>query len=328
MKYTWQALAAALAVVVITWLLWAARAPTYIARLLVDTFLFATLGQVVNLTNGMLGQVFFGPAMFFGMGAYTAGLLSTQGGINPYAAGLAAIGLTAVFGLLVGYLLRSISGHYFGLATIASSLILLQLTNHFIDFTGGPHGLSLPLLGQAPAQFQFNADYPFVLISGLLAVATVLLVAWIRHTPLGLQARAMKDGERAAVSLGINAIQVKMTIMALAAAVGAAVGVVRLQYHLLIEPETAFGVETNVVATLLPIAGGLGHPWAPVVAALILRPAQSLLRGMSYTRFGMEMLLYGIVVIAIIMLLRDGILGLRWPRRQAAKGRTAHGPGA
>src|SRR5205823_3451820 len=114
----------------------------YVLRVAAMTCIFAAFAASWDLLAGYTGQVSFGHALFFGVGAYSSALLSLRLGFAPViAAGTGALIATAI-GLCVGYLCLRLRGSYLSLATLAFPLILIGVLFAFPDFSGGALGIT------------------------------------------------------------------------------------------------------------------------------------------------------------------------------------------
>src|SRR3954466_16216474 len=114
----------------------------YVLRILTMTCLFAAFAASWDLLAGYTGQVNFGHALFFGVGAYTSALLSLKLGVSPWVTVWAGAAVATLAGLLAGYLCLRLRGSYLSLATLAFPLIVLGLLFAFPDFSGGELGVS------------------------------------------------------------------------------------------------------------------------------------------------------------------------------------------
>ena len=118
--------------------------PTYYASLAAYAVVLALLGTAVNITVGYLGLISFGHAAFFGLGAYTAGLLAVKCGVNFWAATLVAIAPGACLGALVGFASLRVRGPYFAISTLVTAEILRLIASNWIALTRGPLGVIVP----------------------------------------------------------------------------------------------------------------------------------------------------------------------------------------
>ena len=155
----------------------------------------------------------------------------------------------------------------------------------------------------------------------------MLLTAWLRHSRFGACLQAVRDNEDAARAVGVDPFQVKLVATVLSAALMGAAGGFYVQVFQYIDPTIAYGPHTSVEALVGAIVGGMGTLWGPVLGALGLHILADLTRNLFGQLPGINMVIYGVVLVLIVMFLPRGIAGLgtwtplQWLRRQSGGGR-------
>ena len=272
--------------------------------------LYATLlGQSWNILAGFGGQFSFGHAVFFGTGAYASAVLQAKFGWNAWAALPAAIALGAAAGAFIGALSfrYGLRGSYFALVTLAFAEVFRVLANN-LPFTGMGVGLMLKL---EPGALNFQLERAGFLYVILAFVVVALLIShWLKHSRYGAWLQAVRDNEAAAAALGVNVFRVKLGAIMLSAALMAAGGVFYVQYFQYIDPSIAYGPAVSIEALLGPIVGGLGSVWGPVLGALVLHLLGESTRGLVENAPGVNLIVYGAVLVAMISFLPRGLAGL------------------
>jgi len=272
--------------------------------------LYATLlGQSWNILAGFGGQLSFGHAVFFGTGAYASAVLQAKFGWNAWAALPAAIALGAAAGAFIGALSfrYGLRGSYFALVTLAFAEVFRVLANN-LPFTGMGVGLMLKL---EPGALNFQLERAGFLYVILAFVVVALLIShWLKHSRYGAWLQAVRDNEAAAAALGVNVFRVKLGAIMLSAALMAAGGVFYVQYFQYIDPSIAYGPAVSIEALLGPIVGGLGSVWGPVLGALVLHLLGESTRGLVENAPGVNLIVYGAVLVAMISFLPRGLAGL------------------
>lgn len=247
-------------------------------RLMILVFLYALLGQAWNILGGYTGQVSLGHAAYFGMGAYTSTLLLAKLGVTPWI-GMIAGGLVAVaLSMIIGYPSFRLSGHYFVIATIVLAEIVQTV---FINWrwAGGAIGLFLPLLDESFLAFEFHSSkLPYYYISLGLLVCIVVVTYFIERSKLGYYFQAIKGDPDAARSLGIDITKYKLIAMAISAFCTGIGGTFYAQFVLFIDPDSVLSFSLSVLITLIPVLGGVGTLWGPVLGAFVLIPVSELTR--------------------------------------------------
>jgi branched-chain amino acid transport system permease protein len=283
------------------------------------------LAQAWNILGGFGGQFSFGHALFFGTGAYVQGIAQLQG-VNPWLALALALAVSAGAGLAVGALTfrYGLKGSYFALVTLAFAEVF-RIVALSVPFTGAGVGLMVPLRASvANMQFATRAGYVWLVLA--LVTAALLVSAWLRHSRFGAYLQAVRDNEDAARAVGVNPFRVKLAAIGLSGALMGAGGAFYIQVFQYIDPGIAYGPGTSVEALVAAIVGGMGTLWGPVLGAVALHLLADVTRNLFGQLPGINMVIYGAVLVLIVMFLPRGIAGIgvpaRWPRR--AVPRDAH----
>ncbi|WP_313619882.1 branched-chain amino acid ABC transporter permease [Achromobacter sp.] len=269
----------------------------------------ALLSQAWNILGGYGGQLSFGHALFFGVGAYAQALGQLNLGFNPWLVLPMAIALGALVGVAVGGLTfrYGLKGSYFALVTLAFAEVFRILALS-VSFTGGGVGLMVPLQeGVANMQFGSRRGYIYLLLCFVLLA--LLVTAWLRHSRFGAYLQAVRDNEDAARAIGVNPLRVKLGGIALSAAFMSAAGAFYVQVFQYIDPGIAFGSAVSVEALVGAIVGGMGTLWGPLLGAVTLHALADLTRNLFGELPGISMVIYGVVLILIVMFMPRGITG-------------------
>ena len=269
------------------------------------------LAQAWNVLGGFGGQFSFGHALFFGVGAYSHVMLQLHAGCNPWVALPLAMLASALVGALVGGLSfrYGLKGSYFALVTLAFAEVF-RIVTLSLSWTGGGVGLMLPL-SESPANMQFSTRAGYVwLMLGLVTLA-LICTAWLRHSRFGAYLQAVRDNEDAASAVGVNPFRIKLAAIILSGAFMGAGGAFYAQVFQYIDPGLAFGPHTSVEALVGAIVGGMGTLWGPVLGALALHVLADVTRNLFGQLPGINMVVYGAVLVLIVMFLPRGISGAR-----------------
>jgi branched-chain amino acid transport system permease protein len=291
---------------------------------LVTAMIIALAAQGWNLLAGYGGQFSFGHAAFFGAGAYGDAILQTRYGINAYAAMLAATAIGAVVGAVIGTLsFRSgLRGSYFALITLAFAEVFRIIANA-APLTGGAAGTLIKLkLSAANFQFASRAIYFWIILA--LVVAAMALMRGIERSRFGAYLVAVRENENAATALGVDTLNVKLKAITLSAGLTALSGAFYAQYFLFVDSSIAFGTWISIEALLAPIIGGLGTVFGPLLGALALYFLGELAKAIAGRIPGIDLALFGILLVLTVAFARQGLQGLltglsqAWrPRRPA-----------
>ena len=314
----WRAVGIALVVAALVGALPAAVTDVFTLNLLVLTLMYAALAQSWNILSGYCGQISLGHALYFGTGAYATALALQKSGVVPWF-GMAAGGVAAAaIALGVGWPCFRLRGHYFVIATIViaetASLLVLNW-----DFAGAALGIDLPAGADSLSALRFGrSKLPYFYFALGLALVTFCVTAALQNSKWGYWWRAVKDDPVAAESLGVEVFRSKMAAAAVSAfftAVGGGFYAVFVGY---IDPPSVMGFEISLLIALPAVLGGLGTLWGPATGAAILIPLTELTRSsVGGSGRGIDLIVYGALVMVIALVRPDGIVGLLARRRRA-----------
>jgi len=279
----------------------------YYQHLMILVLIWVVIGTSWNLLAGYTGQVSFGHAAFFGIGAYTAGILYSKLGLSPWW-GMLFGGFSAVIlGLLIGYLCFRLRGPYFALATLASGEILRLIANNWVDFTEGMVGI---LIIQT-----FGSKLPYYYIVLAIAAASVGAIYLVMKSKWGYYFVSIREDQDAAESLGINTTLYKNVSLIISSFFTGLAGAFYMNYMGFIDPSVVFSLHNiSIQAILVGIIGGVATIWGPAIGALVMVGIQELFRT---SIFGLaphwvsqgHALAFGLLVVLTILFLSNGLVG-------------------
>lgn len=275
----------------------------------------------LNLLTGYTGQISIGHSAFFGTGAYAYAILVAKEGMSPWLGGLAAVVVAALLGLLCGIPALRIKGIYLGLVTLALAVVFPAVVTKYADLTGGSQGLVVPIL-RAPS-WSGVADDQFAYLVALVALVGVLLVSRnIAGSRVGRALTSLKDNETASLSMGVQVSLLKIFAFALSAAMAGLSGALFVATQGFISPSTSFVTLIGSIQFLTAmVLGGVASILGPIVGTYVTQTAPELLAGFNP---GLSQLLYGVLIIGVMLVARDGIIGvLRASVRTIGKGSAA-----
>lgn len=285
------------------------------------TLYAALLAQAWNLLGGYGGQFSFGHALFFGTGAYTQAVAQLSGGLGAWPAlGLAVLAAAGV-ALGVGALSfrYGLKGSYFALVTLAFAEVF-RIGALSVDFTGGGVGLMLPLK-ESLANLQFGSRKGYIALAGAFVVAALGVTAWLRHSRFGAQLQAVRDNEDAARAVGVDPFRTKLAAITLSGGFMGAAGAFYVQVFQYIDPAIAYGAHVSVEALVGAIVGGMGTLWGPLLGALALHALADVTRNLFGQLPGLNLVIYGTVLVLIVMFLPRGLAGSGRSVREFFRGR-------
>lgn len=282
---------------------------TYLLSVGISIMIMMVLGQSWNLMSGFAGQFSFGHAAFFGLGAYTSSMLFMDFGITPWVGLFAGMCVAAAMGVIIGFLSfrYKLRGDFFALVTLAFAEILKVLFNNSLPLHGAA-GILIPYR-DAPEEFLFENDRGFYFIILIMVIASTLVLGFIRKRKFGICLVAIKENQEAAASLGVPVLKYKLIAMAISSAIAAMAGTFYAQYYGFIDPSVVFVATISVEAIVPCIIGGVGTLLGPLLGALIIVPLQEISNNVFSGINGVNMVIYGAMIILFIIFCPDGIVG-------------------
>src|SRR6185436_8159080 len=277
---------------------------------------FAYTGQAWNVMMGFAGQLSLGHSLYVGVGAYAAGAIFFHYGIGPWAGLWVAMLLCVALGLVIGFLAFrfGISGVYFALLTIAFAEFTRIGFDH-LDWLGGPGGMFLKV-AQRDTWDMLNFRGPplmYYYSMLLLTVGAFALCAWLLRSRAGYYWQAIRENEEAAEALGINTFRWKMLAVVISAAMTSVAGVFFSFYYNNLFPEQVFNIGRSIEIILGPVIGGVGTLFGPILGAVVLTVLSDslteLLAAIGWEIPGIKQVFYGVVLLAVVAFLPNGI----WP---------------
>lgn len=270
----------------------------YVLRVAAMTCIFAVLAASWDLLAGFAGQINFGHALFFGVGAYTSALVSLRAGLSPWITVWIAAAVATAAGVGVGALCLRLRGSYLSLATMAFPLILLALLFAFPDFSGGELGVSgvPPLVRTRVGSYYVIAVAMLALVLGLWTVA---------DSRFGLVLHAIRDDEVAVRASGIDTRRYKLAVFAMSAAAAGFAGALYAHFMRGAGPST---LETalSFQVVIWGIFGGVATIYGPVTAVFLLYPMTEWLG--SFKTFGeLRLLVFAVVVLLVLLFMPRGL---------------------
>ena len=283
---------------------------------LVLVYAVAVLG--LNLLVGYNGQISLGHGAFFALGAYTAALLIEKGGV-PYLLTLPAAGaLCFAGGYLFGVPALRLRGLYLALVTLGLAIATPQLIKRFDGLTEGTQGLTVEQ-PSSPGWVPLEDDQ-FLYLLALAVTAALFLAAWnLMRGQVGRAVKAVRDGEIAASTLGVNLGAIKTRVFAISAAYAGVAGALYVLAIGFVAPE-AFTLTVSFAFLAAVVVGGLATISGALFGALFIEFVPVYASDVNDALTGV---IYGGVLIAFMWVLPDGATGL--PRRIRRLGQMVRG---
>jgi len=272
----------------------------YILHMMIMVLIWITLGQSWNLLGGYTGQVSFGHATFYGLGAYGAGLLYFHKEISTWYGMILGPIVAMIFAVPIGLICFRLRGAYFALAMLALAEVLRLVATNWISFTNGSVGiLIVPVVSKVLYYYMALA----------LAAISFYVIYRVLHSKWGFYFIAIREDQDAAESMGINTTQYKLISLMISAFFTGLAGAYYMNYMAFIDPHVVFSlVDISIMMILVVMLGGAGTLYGPAIGAVIM----VLLSEVFRAYFGhANLLILGILIILIIVFIPDGVVEIR-----------------
>jgi branched-chain amino acid transport system permease protein len=275
---------------------------TYYLHVLILTIMWSIIGMAWNLLGGFCGQVSFGHAAFFGVGAYTSGILYNKFGISAWWGMPASIAVVAVFALVIGFITLRLRGPFFALGTLAVGVILRVTAENLPGITEGNIGIMIRERSWVDKTWYF-----YIILT--LAVLVFLLVKKIVASRLGYYFVAIREDQDAAESLGIDTTYYKTIALCLSAVFTGLAGAFYTNYMGYIDPKVVFALhDISIVVIMVVMVGGVATFWGPIIGSAIMVLLAELIRSIPILGTA-HLTFFGVLLIVIIIFLPNGIIG-------------------
>lgn len=303
-------------------------APTFSDNLSVLTpvFIGALLGMGWNIIGGYAGYGSFGQVAFFGIGAYAmaASIATTENflALPPVAGLLIAAVVSGVYALLVGLPVLRLRGHYFAITTLTLAIATQQLVKN-LDFLGGTSGISTPIIRNQQVLFaELDRDTYFYFLGFILTAGAVFATWWLSRSKFGYGLQAIRENEDAAASMGVDTTRYKLQAFVIAAIITGVAGALQAYLRSGVSPEDdgVFQIRFNLLPLIIPLIGGTGTVWGPLIGAFAFLGIEHVLTsasGSSTFVQDWERVITGAIIVAVVLFLPRGLVqlvGSRGPR--------------
>jgi branched-chain amino acid transport system permease protein len=275
---------------------------TYWLHIFILVIMWSVIGMAWNLLGGYCGQVSFGHAAFFGLGAYTSGILYQKLGISAWWGLPVSVIVASIGALVIGFICLRLRGPFFALATLAMGVILRVTAENLNWLTEGDLGIMI-----RERTWVDKTWYFYIIL--LIAAATYLSVKIIIKSKLGYYFVAIREDQDAAESLGINTTLYKTIALCMSAVLTGLAGAFYTSYMGYIDPKVVFALhDISIVAIMVVMVGGVATFGGPIVGAFIMVMLAEVIR--SIPKLGAaHHTFFGILLIVIIIYLPNGIVG-------------------
>ncbi|HVN96666.1 MAG TPA: branched-chain amino acid ABC transporter permease [Syntrophorhabdaceae bacterium] len=276
---------------------------SYKCGILIFIGIYIILAVSLDLLMGYAGQISVGHAAFFAIGAYVSGIMTARYSIAPVTAMVSGMALSAGVAWGMGRPVLALKEYYLAMATLALNEIVVTLIVGLHGLTGGASGLrDVPSFSIAGFTFASHVSY-YYFVWALVILVVICSLAVVKSS-FGRTLLAIHSDETAAKTFGIDCARYKVRIYVLSAVFASLAGSLFAHYMGFLAPED-FGVNTSINLLVMLFLGGTGTIFGPALGAIFLKYLPEL----TYKFQDYEMLINGVILIAVLVFMPRGIYG-------------------
>jgi len=283
----------------------------------VDVMVFAGIFTIVclgiSLLMGYAGQISMAQAAFFGIGAYTSGILTARFGLNPWAAMPAGALLAALVAWVVGIPALRLKGHYLAMATLGFGVIVHIVLSEEVAWTGGPSGM-VDIPGLQVVGLKLKSELGWYYLVWTVVFLVLLFCFHILHSRVGRALRAIHEEESAAEAMGVPTARYKVQVFVLSAVLASLAGSFYTHYVTCLNP-SSFNLMWSIRFILMVMVGGMQSLWGALLGTVLMTFVGN---EWLHVFADFEVLVYGAILLLVALFLPKGLVSLV-PRRAAAR---------
>ena len=276
----------------------------YLAMILDFICIYTIAVTGLDLLFGYTGQVSFGQAGFYAIGAYTSALLSKNLGVPPILSIFIGALLATAFGVLIAFPASKLVKHFLSLLTIAFGLMVYTFVNSCASLTGGPSGITgIPKVSVFGAELGNYQNYFWLVV--VLMVAMLIVKRNIINSRIGRAFIAVRENPHAAAGMGINVAKYKIMAFAISAFAAGLAGALYAHMVRFISPDSFTKDQSNMFMTML-LFGGIATISGSMIGAAAITVMTELLQQFA----AYQTLIYAALILIVLFLLPNGTVGL------------------
>lgn len=275
---------------------------SYYLSIMIFIGIHSLIAVGLSLLLGYAGQLSLGHAAFYGLGAYTSGILTAKFAFPIWGAFLGSIVLTIAVAIVIGVPSLKLKGNYLAVATLAFGVIIFILFQELIEITGGPSGLTgIPSISIFGIKLNTEIRYYFLVWAFLILVFLASLN--IIYSRIGRALRSIHGSELAANAMGVNTSRYKIQIFLVSSIYAAIAGFLYAHYVRFVNPDP-FDLFFSILLVMMVAIGGMRNIWGSLIGAALFTILPEVLRSVSY----IQTVLYGLVLLLIMLFMPNGLV--------------------
>lgn len=289
----------------------------YYLNILVRFGIFALFAVSLNLIIGYIGEISFGHAAFFGLGAYFSTLIRQELDISFWISVLISLVLVAFIGMVVGLLSLRLQGVHFAIITLAFAEVFRLIILNLTDITRGAMGVSVKSPTLPFTEIVLTDSYIYYYLVFAILIVVLFLKNHMLKTPFGKGIIAIREGNTLASSIGINVTKYKVITFTISAVIAAMAGILYAPFVGIITPDL-LSVHYTTDALLMVVVGGMGVLYGPLIGAFVFTVIPELL----WMAPPVQLMVFGLILLLSILFMPKGIASIVQKYTRSAKNRN------
>ena len=273
----------------------------YLLHLLILICIYTILSQSLSLVSGYSGQISLAHAGFYGIGAYTAALMSVNFGTPPLLNMLLALLLSGIIAYIVSKVAVKTVDDYFVIITLGVQVVMFSIMNNWQTVTNGPLGIAgIPTF--TIFSIAVESKWAFLFVSAFFTALVWFILNNIMKSPFGRVLKALSEDELYTGSLGKNVAQAKVVSFVISGMLASISGVLYAHYISYIDP-TSFTLDESIFILSIVIIGGMRNLRGIFFAAVFLVLLPEALRFIGFSSSvaaNIRQIVYGVALIVVI----------------------------
>jgi branched-chain amino acid transport system permease protein len=287
----------------------------YLIRWLISGVLIGTQAMAYDLTGGYINIPNIGFCAFFGLGAYTSGILAAKFGVSPWIGIFVGILPAALLGFLTGVISLRLRGMFAACLSWFVGIALMGLVTKLVFITKGPFGLPCPVLLSTSS----NLPYFYIILS--MMIVTYIVLKKVIQSPYGLAFKAIGQNMEAARTSGINPAYYRTINFTVSCLFAGWLGGFYAHYYGVLTPDV-MSINKTVEVIVVSTIGGRGSLWGGIFAAIPFVFGTEFIRSVLSEAPGLNLLLYGFFLIVFMIYYPGGLAGTYQKLVRQTKNRT------
>ena len=298
-------LATMLFIALFPWMVKPFKAVSHYVDVMVFAGIFSLISIGLSMLMGYAGQISMAQAAFFGIGAYTSGILTARFGLNPWLVMPAGMLVAAVVAWLLGIPALRLKGHYLAMATLGFGVIVHIVLSEEVAWTGGPSGMA-DIPGLSIAGTKLTSETAYYYLVWMVVFLALLFCFLVLHSRVGRALRAIHEDETAAEAMGVPTARLKVQIFVLSAVLAALAGSLYTHYVTFLNPGS-FNLMWSIRFMLMVMVGGMQSLWGAVLGTVLMTFV-----GNEWLQVfaDFEILAYGAILLAVALFLPRGLVSV------------------